>query len=106
MAPAAVVVVVVVDLVVVVEALVVAVVVDLVVVVDEALVVVVEVFVVVVEEEEEVVPVKVEPMSPNLMLEYMTEADVSWLSTLEGTPELVAQVPRAIPGTDASAVVG
>ena len=49
---------------------------------------------------------KVEPMSPNLMLEKMTDALGLLDSTSVGTPEVVAQGPREIPGLEASASVG
>ena len=52
------------------------------------------------------VPVKVLPMSPNLMLEKMTWAFGLWDSTCAGTPEVVGHVPRATPGEDASLFVG
>ena len=49
---------------------------------------------------------KVEPRSPNLRLEYVTEADESEDSMVAGTPESVAQGPRATPGDVGSEVVG
>lgn len=41
---------------------------------------------------------KVEPMSPNLILEKTTWAFGDWFSTSAGTPDVVAQEPRAAPG--------
>ena len=52
------------------------------------------------------VPEKVEPMSPNLMLEKITDALALTDSTVAGRPELAEQVPRAIPGCVVGAVVG
>ena len=52
------------------------------------------------------VPLKVVPMSPNLMLEKVTYAFGLWDSTSAGTPEVVAQVPRATPGEEADLSVG
>jgi hypothetical protein len=48
----------------------------------------------------------VEPMSPTLMFEYVTEMLEPSASTCEGTPEVVAQVPRATPGSVAGLSVG
>jgi len=53
---------------------------------------------------DEVVPVKVLLMGPNLMLEYVTEAFGDCASTSFGSPLVVGQVPRAEPGL--VAVVG
>jgi hypothetical protein len=54
------------------------------------------------EELEELPPVppelKVLPMGPNLMLEKMTLEFGTDASISEGTPEVVAQAPRAAPG--------
>ena len=58
------------------------------------------------EEEDEEVPLKVVPMSPNLMLEKVTDEDGAWDSIWAGTPEVVEQFPRAIPGWVAGDVVG
>jgi len=66
----------------------------------------------VVEEEDEPpppperVPVNVELIAPTLMLEYMTYAPGSFASTVAGTPELVAHVPRPTPGVAGFPVVG
>ncbi|OBZ79978.1 hypothetical protein A0H81_01433 [Grifola frondosa] len=49
---------------------------------------------------------KVEPMSPNLMFEKMTEAPGLCDSTSVGTPEAVAHGLREIPGTVASPSMG
>lgn len=49
---------------------------------------------------------KVLPMGPNLMLEYVTYAFGEAASTWVGTPDVVAQVPRATPGAVAGLVVG
>lgn len=46
------------------------------------------------------------PMGPNLMLEYVTDDDPYCDSVDEGTPDVVAHVPRATPGVAGSAVVG
>jgi len=48
----------------------------------------------------------VEPISPNLMLEYLTLACGWLLSTSLGSPEVVAHVPRALPGTAAELFAG
>jgi hypothetical protein len=47
-------------------------------------------------------PEKVEPMSPKRMLEYVTDDDPCFDSTSDGLPEVVAHVPRATPGVEAS----
>ena len=43
------------------------------------------------------VAVNVELIGPTLMLEYVTDAEADLLSTSVGTPEEVAQEPRADP---------
>lgn len=58
------------------------------------------------EDEPVELPLKVVPMSPNLMLEKVTEELGTEASTSLGRPEVVAHVPRAIPGTVASLSVG
>jgi len=52
------------------------------------------------------VPLYVEPMVPNLILEKTTWEFGALASTSLGTPEVVAQAPRAIPGWLGSASVG
>lgn len=51
-------------------------------------------------------PENVDPRSPNLMLEKMTEAPGLFDSTSVGTPEVVAHGPRETPGEDASPSAG
>jgi len=50
--------------------------------------------------------VKVLLMAPTLIFEKMTLEAAFWASTVAGTPESVAQVPRATPGVETSPVVG
>jgi hypothetical protein len=47
-------------------------------------------------------PKKVEPMSPKRMFEYVTVDAPCFDSTSVGLPEVVAHVPRATPGVEAS----
>jgi hypothetical protein len=68
-------------------------------------------FEVVAEDEEEGPPgvttlVKVELMSPQRMLLKVTDEFGTFFSTSAGTPEVVAQGPRAMPGLDGSAATG
>lgn len=51
-------------------------------------------------------PPKVEPISPNLMFENVTDALGEFFSMSVGLPEVVAQGPRLIPGTEESLSVG
>lgn len=48
----------------------------------------------------------VEPISPDLMFENVTEASAWSLSIVAGSPELLSHVPRATPGVEGSASVG
>merc|ERR1719378_444360 len=43
-------------------------------------------------------PPSVEPISPNRILENVTDESGLFVSTSEGFPEVVAHVPRATPG--------
>ena len=52
------------------------------------------------------VPLNVEPMVPNLMLEKVTEELGKLVSMSEGLPEVMEQVPRAIPGFAVGESVG
>jgi hypothetical protein len=48
----------------------------------------------------------VDPIAPILMLLNLTVASGCWDSTSEGTPEVVGQGPRAMPGLLASPLAG
>jgi len=47
-------------------------------------------------------PSVVEPMGPNLMSEKVTLEFACFASTSLGSPDVVAQVPRAAPGSEES----